>query len=207
MRPTRRAVAVGGQGVRRLPVVFLLIVSLAAPRFALAAETYPDKATARIVISQDQQRLLIFDGAILRRAMPISTGWPGQRPTITPPWQGRVGRYWGTFASFGTVQDDGYWLFTDYLPDGRWNGDILLHGAPYTLGPDGAKVYDLSGIGVAPVSHGCIRLLPGDIAWIRAWDPQGVPIEIQPFSDPKQTLTRILAGAALLSLAEIARAR
>jgi lipoprotein-anchoring transpeptidase ErfK/SrfK len=178
-----------------------------APRHALATQTFPDKATARIVIAQDQQRLLIFEGTILRRAMPISTGWPGQRATITPPWQGRVGRYWGTFASFGTVQDDGYWLFTDYLPDGRWNGDILIHGAPYTVGADGEKAYDLSGIGVAPISHGCIRLLPEDSAWIRAWDPLGVPVEIRPFRDPALTVPKIIIGASLLSLAEIARAR
>lgn len=174
---------------------------------ARAAERYPEKATARIVISQDQQRLLIYDGTILLRAFPISTGWPGRRMTITPTWRGPIGRYWGTFASFGTIQDDGYWLFTDYLPDGRWNGDILLHGAPYTLAADGSKAYDVTGIGVAPVSHGCVRLLPGDIAWLRAWDPQGVQVEIQPFSDPALAIPRIIAGTVLLSMADVARAR
>jgi lipoprotein-anchoring transpeptidase ErfK/SrfK len=141
---------------------------------------FPDKAAARIVVSQDDQRMLIFEGERLFRALPVSTGVPADRVTTTPAWEGRVGRYWGTFSSFGTTQDHGYWLFTDYLPDGRWNGDILIHGAPYTRGADGEKLYQREHIGREPHSHGCIQLLPEDAEWFRAWDPVGVPVAIEP---------------------------
>ena len=162
---------------------------------------FPSKAEARIVIAQDRQRMLVYEGEALVRSIPISTGWPGKRQTLTPEWRGAVGEYWGTFTSFGTVQDDGYWLFTDYLPDGSWNGDILIHGAPYLLGPDGRKEYDLEGIGLAPVSHGCIRLLPSDMAWFRQWDPRGVAVEILPIGEPTLAAPRLALGALLAGAA------
>lgn len=172
-----------------------------------AENVFPAKADARIVIAQDRQRLLIYERGNLVRELPISTGWPGKRETATPAWRGPVGDYWGTFTSFGTTQDDGYWLFTDYLPDGRWNGDILLHGAPYTIGEDGSKEYDIAGIGIAPISHGCIRLLPADMAWFRAWDPEGVEVEIQPLEDPALTLPKLVLGAVLAAAGEDGRSR
>ena len=101
---------------------------------------FPDKSIARIVISQDRQEMLIYEGTEVVRRLPVSTGWPGMRKTQTPTWIGKVGRFWGTFTSFGTTQDLGYWLFTDKLPDGSWNGDILIHGAPYTLDEQGNKI-------------------------------------------------------------------
>src|SRR5262245_53943162 len=89
----------------------------------LGQNTFPDKSIARIVVSQDKQQLLIYEGKTLVRALPISTGWPGLRKTSTPVWSGKIGEFWGTFESFGTTQDLGYWLFTDRLGDGSWNGD------------------------------------------------------------------------------------
>lgn len=192
--------------MRRLFLALLLVAGLVAatgPR-ARAAD-FPARADARIVIAQDQQRLLVYERGALLKSLPISTGLPDRRQTSTPAWAGPVGDYWGTFSSFGTTQDDGYWLFTDYLPDGRWNGDILIHGAPYLLGPGGAKQYDLSGIGVAPISHGCIRLLPEDMAWFRAWDPRGVAVEIRPLSDPALAPPKVVLGALLLAEAQVPR--
>lgn len=184
-------------------LTLLLVASMHASPSGSAHtdDTYPSLGNGRIVIAQDTQRMLVYDGDKLFRSMPISTGWPGKRQTLTPAWRGEVGEYWGTFASFGTVQDDGYWLFTDYLPDGSWNGDILIHGAPYLLSLDGQKQYDLEGIGIAPVSHGCIRLLPIDMAWFRRWDPQGVAVKILPISEPTLTAPRLALGALLAGAA------
>lgn len=185
--------------LRAILLLLTMTIVLAATPVVRAKEFFPDKARALIVISQNQQRILIYEGDTLVRSLAISTGWPGKRETATPAWSGTIGDYWGTFTSFGTTQDDGYWLFTDYLPDGRWNGDILIHGAPYRLGAAGAKVYDIDGIGVAPVSHGCIRLLPEDMAWFRSWDPQGVGVEVRPLSDPALALPKLVLGALLLA--------
>ena len=73
--------------------------------------------------------------------------------------------------AFGRIADHAWHLFVA-------TGDILIHGAPYTL-VDGIKMYsELDALGVRPSSLGCIRLHPGDAEWLVEWDPVGVPIEI-----------------------------
>ncbi len=161
---------------------------------------FPDKTKARIVISQDKQRMFIYEGKTAVRELPISTGWPGVRKTSTPAWSGRIGEYWGTFSSFGTTQDLGYWLFTDYLTDESWNGDILLHGAPYAVAPDGQKLYSTEQIGFAPASHGCIQMFPSDAEWFHQWNPVGVPLIIESFSGGTLAYPRIVFGAQLAGL-------
>ncbi len=162
-----------------------------------AEPQFPNKLSSRIVISQDKQRMFIYQGDKIIRDFPISTGWPGVRRTLTPVWTGRVGEYWGTFSSFGTTQDLGYWLFTDSLPGGEWNGDILIHGAPYTLDGAGKKLYSTSQIGNAPASHGCIQMLPDDAQWFHEWDPVDVPITIEPFTGGTLIYPKIVFGAQL----------
>ena len=174
------------------------IVSLPGMASGNGAELFPDKAKARIIISQDKQQMLIYEGELLVKQLPVSTGWPGVRKTQTPEWVGQVNAFWGTFESFGTTQDLGYWLFTDYLPDGSWNGDILLHGAPYIVDPSGVKIYSTDPIGKTPVSHGCIQMLPEDAEWFHRWDPIGVPITIRAFSDGGLRYPRIVFGAQLV---------
>ncbi len=173
------------------------IVSLPGVTIGRGVEQFPDKAKARIIISQDKQQMLIYEGELLVKQLPISTGWPGVRKTQTPEWVGRVGEFWGTFESFGTTQDLGYWLFTDRLPDGSWNGDILIHGAPYAVDPAGAKLYSRDHIGKVPASHGCIQLLPEDAEWFHRWDPVGVPITIRAFSGGTLIYPKIVFGAQL----------
>ncbi len=177
--------------------IALGIVSLSGVSLGGGAEQFPDKAKAQIIVSQDKQLMLIYEGELLVRQLPISTGWPGVRKTQTPTWNGRVGEFWGTFESFGTTQDLGYWLFTDRLADGEWNGDILIHGAPYTVNPVGAKSYSRDHIGKTPASHGCIQLLPEDAEWFHRWDPVGVPITIRAFSGGTLIYPKIVFGAQL----------
>ncbi len=166
--------------------------------FSVQAEPqFPSKLSSRIVVSQDKQRMFIYQGDKVVREFPVSTGWPGVRRTFTPTWTGRVGEYWGTFSSFGTTQDLGYWLFTDYLPGGEWNGDILVHGAPYTLDGAGKKLYSAAQIGNSPASHGCIQLLPDDAQWFHEWDPVDVPITIEPFTGGILIYPKIVFGAQL----------
>lgn len=168
----------------------------------LGPPAFPDRSKARIVVSQDKQLMIIYEGKSVARALPISSGWPGVRKTMTPAWSGKVGEYWGTFESFGTTQDLGYWLFTDHLTDGSWNGDILIHGAPYLFDANGAKVYNLDHIGVTPSSHGCIQLLPEDAEWFHQWDPVGVPIIIESFTKDVLSYPKIVFGAELAGKAQ-----
>lgn len=199
--------------VRRHTIVLVLVLSALLSRSgsAVAAapgivpgtpDTFPDKSIARIVISQDDQQMRIYEGDRLAVVLPVSTGWPGIRKTATPEWSGRVGEFWGTFTSFGTTQDLGFWLYTDYLPDGSWNGDILFHGAPYTVGLDGAKQYELDGIGTTPVSNGCIRLEPSDAEWMMRWDPVGVPLTIEPLTKNLSDYPKLGVGAQLVAVAQ-----
>jgi lipoprotein-anchoring transpeptidase ErfK/SrfK len=127
-----------------------------------------------IVIDPKTQQMVVWDPAAEAplRELPVSTG-DESRGYRTPPWYGLVGKYEGTFQSFGVYADEGWYLFED-------GGSILIHSAPYKL-VDGQKVYeDMDALGAYPASHGCIRLAPEDATWFTAWNPQGVPLVILP---------------------------
>lgn len=144
------------------------------PTSTPAPSPTPTKApvTSRaLFVDQDAQVVHVYENGVEVRTLPCSTGEPVPGK-MTPAWVGRVGRYVGTFFSFGTYQDEGWVLFEDFL----------IHGAPYTL-KSGVKVYqDLDALGVRPVSHGCVRLSPEDAAWLTAWNPEGVPVAISPLT-------------------------
>ena len=77
------------------------------------------------------------------------------------------------------MADDGWWLFDQ-------DGNYLIHSLPYTIGPDGDKIYQgKDDLGAAPASRGCIRLAPEDAAWFTFWKPKNTPIIILPYTDPK----------------------
>ena len=127
-----------------------------------------------VVIDLKTQQMVVWDqtAEASLRELPVSTG-DESRGYRTPPWYGLVGKYEGTFQSFGVYADEGWYLFEDH-------GSILIHSAPYKL-IDGQKVYeDMEALGAYPASHGCIRLAPEDAAWFTTWNPQGVPLVILP---------------------------
>jgi len=128
-----------------------------------------------ILINQDTQTMYVYENGVKIRTIPVSTGNPDDKTTMTPAWEGEVGKYVGTFFSFGTWADDAWYLFDHY-------GAILIHGAPYVK-ENGEKVYqDLDALGVRPVSHGCIRLPPEEAKWFSDWGPEGVHIVILPLT-------------------------
>lgn len=138
-----------------------------------------DAARRFVVVDVAAQKMRVWDPAAgpamagrPLRELPVSTG-DETRGYRTPPWYGLVGRYEGTFQSFGVYADEGWYLFEDH-------GQILIHGAPYKK-VDGQKVYqDMDALGVYPASHGCIRLSPEDARWFTAWEPEGVPLVVLP---------------------------
>jgi lipoprotein-anchoring transpeptidase ErfK/SrfK len=128
-----------------------------------------------ILIDQNAQTMFVYENGVRIRTIPVSTGKPDQEETMTPAWEGDVGRYVGTFFSFGTWADNAWYLFEHY-------GSMLIHGAPY-LKENGTKVYqDLDALGVRPASHGCIRLPPEEAQWFTDWGPQGAHVIIQPLT-------------------------
>jgi lipoprotein-anchoring transpeptidase ErfK/SrfK len=119
--------------------------------------------------------MFVYENGVKIRTIPVSTGKPDQEETMTPAWEGDVGKYVGTFFSFGTWADNAWYLFDHY-------GSMLIHGAPY-LKQDGIKVYqDLDALGVRPLSHGCIRLPPDEAQWFTDWGPQGAHVIIEPLT-------------------------
>ena len=126
-----------------------------------------------ILIDQDSQTMYVYENAEMIRRIPVSTGMPDQEETITPAWEGEVGRYVGTFFAFDVYADEAWYLFEHY-------GSMLIHSAPYTT-ENGIKVYqELDVLGVRPASHGCIRLPPEDSKWFSEWEPQGAHVIILP---------------------------
>jgi lipoprotein-anchoring transpeptidase ErfK/SrfK len=115
--------------------------------------------------------MYVYEGGELIRRIPVSTGIPDQPETMTPAWEGEVGRFVGTFTSFGVWADEAWYLFDHY-------GSMLIHGAPY-IEENGQKEYqELELLGVRPASHGCIRLPPEESTWFSAWKPRGAHVII-----------------------------
>lgn len=130
-----------------------------------------------VIIDQAIQMMYVYEDGALVRTIPVSTGRP-EKDMMTPGWEGRIGYYVGTFSSFGTTQDEAWYLFQS-------DGGILIHGAPYLL-EEGVKVYqELEALGKYPSSHGCIRLPPEDAVWFTKWGPEGAYILITPLPRDK----------------------
>jgi len=130
----------------------------------------------RLLVSQDEQMMLVYENNLVVRTIPVSTGAP-VTSTFTPPWQGFVGDDWGRGPFRNRQLADYKW----YLFPGP-EGSILIHSVPYTI-TNGIKVYDRpEALGQEPVSNGCVRISPEDAAWLKGWDPVGVSITITRWS-------------------------
>lgn len=133
-----------------------------------------DPAGSYVIVNQNAQRMTIVEQGRVLRILPISSGDP-DRGWYTPAWSGRIGEYWGTFTANGASADEAWYLF-------QAGGSILIHSSPYTLAPDGSKLYQgMDELGVFPASRGCIRIAPEDAAWFSAWGPYNTPIVVLPW--------------------------
>ncbi len=138
-----------------------------------AQEYNLDTSRKWVIVCQSRQIMLVGDGKEVVRELPVSTGKPNS--SETPFWKGRIGKYYGTFVGVdGSYADDGWILFVKH------GGTFLIHSLPYRM-VNGRKVYSgAEALGRKPVSHGCIRLSPGDAEWFKRWGPEGAAILITP---------------------------
>jgi len=145
------------------------------PTREFSFDTRPD-LDRYLYVDQKTQRIYVFERGELIREMPCSTGLPDDT-TYTEAWEGPVGRYYGTFTSFGVWADEAWYLYPSL-------GNILVHSLPYVW-RNGYKVYlERDALGVRPASHGCIRLSPEDAVWFTAYGPEGVLMTItEPYRD------------------------
>lgn len=133
-----------------------------------------DPAGDFVLVNQNAQRMTVVENGVVVRELAISTGDP-DKGWYTPAWAGRIGEYWGTFSANGVSADNAWFLF-------KAGGSILIHSAPYTLAPDGSKLYQgVDDLGIFPASRGCIRVSPEDAVWFTNWGPYDTPIVILPW--------------------------
>jgi lipoprotein-anchoring transpeptidase ErfK/SrfK len=183
--PAATGVVVGASPTPRTKTATAVPTATATPTATSTAtptpfpfDTRPDLARF-VYVDQRVQHLYVFEQGQLLRDIPCSTGLPND-DTYTEAWSGAIGKYWGTFFSFGTYQDDAWYLYKSL-------GSILVHSLPYTEA-DGYRTYQgREFLGVKPSSHGCIRIAPEDARWFTQWNPEGVYMTI---TDPYREMWR-----------------
>lgn len=115
-------------------------------------------AFSRIVLSE--QRAYFYTASRrLIATLPVSTGADDQTPV-------------GTFKVFSKSAQTFYtpnpkerMKFMTRFTKGREGGNIGFHGIPYKVTKNG-EVPFYTPLGVAPVSHGCIRMRVADAKWV-----------------------------------------
>jgi lipoprotein-anchoring transpeptidase ErfK/SrfK len=115
-------------------------------------------AFARIVLSE--QRAYFYTASRrLIATLPVSTGADDQTPV-------------GTFKVFSKSAQTFYepnprerMKFMTRFTKGRQGGNIGFHGIPYKVTKNGDVPF-YTPLGIAPVSHGCIRMRVTDAKWV-----------------------------------------
>jgi lipoprotein-anchoring transpeptidase ErfK/SrfK len=115
-------------------------------------------AFARIVLSE-QRAYFYTTSRRLIATLPVSTGADDQTPV-------------GTFKVFSKSAQTFYtpnprerMKFMTRFTKGREGGNIGFHGIPYKVTKNGDVPF-YTPLGVAPVSHGCIRMRVTDAKWV-----------------------------------------
>jgi hypothetical protein len=119
----------------------------------------------RIVVNLHERRMSVYYAGVLRREFPVGVGKPS---TPTPP-----GRFWIRERFKLVNRSNPYWPYalgtSDYSTLSEWPGEgvVGIHGAfgePQKIPGD--------------PSHGCIRMLDPDIAWLAPHVTLGTPVDI-----------------------------
>ncbi len=115
-------------------------------------------AFARIVLSE-QRAYFYTTSRRLIATLPVSTGADDQTPV-------------GTFKVFSKSAQTFYepnpserMKFMTRFTKGRQGGNIGFHGIPYKVTKNGDVPF-YTPLGIAPVSHGCIRMRVTDAKWV-----------------------------------------
>jgi len=180
LQPTRPAASTTPAVTAAITLSLTVTVTPSIPPTPLPASalTLTPPASGRyLLVSQDEQKLHVYENGVEIRTIPVSTGAPVAN-AFTPAWRGHVGTFWGGAA----FRNSNLWAdYIWYLFPGE-QGSILIHSVPYTRNGE-SKIYDRpEALGVEPASRGCIRISPEDAEWLAAWNPVGALMEITPWS-------------------------
>lgn len=127
-------------------------------------------AYARIVLDE-QQAYFYNSKRKLVAKLPVSTGLDGSTPT------GRFRVFSRSAQTFYTPRPQEKMKFMTRFTVGRNGGNIGFHGIPYVESKRG-KVRFPTPLGLAPSSHGCIRMLDSHAEWVFRNLPQGATVTV-----------------------------
>jgi hypothetical protein len=125
----------------------------------------PHRTRWAIVVDRAQRRMSVYYAGKLRRVFPVGVGKPS---TPTPP-----GHFWIDERFKLTNPNNPYWPYalgtSDYSTLSDWPGEgvVGIHG-PY------GEPQQIPG----DPSHGCIRMLATDVAWLGPRAMPGTPVDI-----------------------------
>lgn len=125
---------------------------------------------ARIVLDE-QQAYFYNNRRKLVAKLPVSTGLDGSTPT------GRFKVFSRSAQTFYTPRPQEKMKFMTRFTVGRNGGNIGFHGIPYVVSKKG-KVRFPTPLGIAPSSHGCIRMLDSHAEWVFRNLPQGATVTV-----------------------------
>ncbi len=125
----------------------------------------PNKAAGKYIeVNLTMQKMCLYEGGNFINTFRVSTGkWSTPTPVGTFAIQNTIDVAYS--ASFGLYMPHWHAI----TPDGAYG----IHGLPYR----GNWVEGVGHIGT-PVSHGCIRLGPGDDVFVYGWADIGTPVFI-----------------------------
>lgn len=127
-------------------------------------------AFARIVLDE-QQAYFYNSRRKLIAKLPISTGVDGSTPT------GRFKVFSRSAQTFYIPRPQEKMKFMTRFTVGRNGGNIGFHGIPYVETRKGNIKFPTP-LGIAPSSHGCIRMLDSHAQWVFDNLPHGATVSV-----------------------------
>lgn len=123
------------------------------------------------VVLKEQQAYFYNSKRKLIAKLPVSTGLDGSTPV-------------GTFKVFSRSRNTFYtprpqekMHFMTRFTVGRNGGNIGFHGIPYVISKQGRIPFPTP-LGIAPSSHGCIRMLDAHAEWVFKNLPNGATVTV-----------------------------
>jgi hypothetical protein len=127
-------------------------------------------AYARIVL--DEQQAYFFNNKRkLIAKLPVSTGLEGSTPI------GRFKVFSRSAQTFYIPRPQEKMKYMTRFTIGRNGGNIGFHGIPYVATKKGTLRFPTP-LGIAPSSHGCIRMLDSHARWVFNNLPQGATVTV-----------------------------
>lgn len=127
----------------------------------------------KIVVDLSEQMTVVYDkdGAVLK-TFDVSTGLDSSTPL------GSFKVFSKSSRTFYTPRPEEKMRWMTRFTKGRRGGNIGFHGIPYKVTKQGEVAFPTP-LGVAPSSHGCVRMLETEAKWIYAHSDIGTVVKVQ----------------------------